>query len=303
MSLRRAAFAGGSVLALYLVAFWFLADRSGLPPIGPTTMAMLAVAVVLQMGAVWLFGEMFRDGLRARGRSITTGLGFRAALVGSTVARLLPAGGAVTPVAMAWTVRRQAPDAGGAAMRATGLNYGGLLVATGACLLLVAPTITISPWAETSWIVAAFALVVGMLVLLGASHLGALSRRLPGWFRSRFGRGLADQPVDVRSHGYLWGRVAAEVAVLGVVLAAFGIDLGPAQLAAAFGISQIAAGIPGTPGGAGFAEAGLVGALSVFGVATMTALAPVLLFRVVSYWLPAGAGLVAGTTDFLRSAD
>ena len=57
-----------------------------------------------------------------------------------------------------------------------------------------------------------------------------------------------------------------------------------------FGVSQIAAGIPGTPGGIGFAEAGLIGSLAFFGVDPAVAVAPVLVFRVVHYWLPAGAG-------------
>jgi len=68
-------------------------------------------------------------------------------------------------------------------------------------------------------------------------------------------------------------------------------------------VSQVAAGIPGTPGGIGFAEAGLLGSLAFFGVDPALAVAPVLVFRVVHYWLPAGAGLVAGTSSFLKSAE
>ena len=45
--------------------------------------------------------------------------------------------------------------------------------------------------------------------------------------------------------------------------------------------------------GLGFVEAGLVGTLTVAGVASADALAATLLYRIVSYWLPLPAGGVA----------
>lgn len=301
MSTRSIALMAGVVLVVYAVVFGLTIEPGELPAITPAMVVVLAVAVLLQIGAVWLFGELFRVGIEATGRSISTGLGFRAALVGSTVARLLPAGGAVTPVAMAWTVRREAPGSGAAALRATGLNYGGLLVVTAVGLLVASGSLT--NWQDEVRVMAILSFVIGAVVLTAATRLGSLGRLLPEAIRSRLGPAPVDQPIGLRSHAYVWGRVAAEVVVLGVVLSLFSIDLGWPHVAAAFGVSQVAAGIPGTPGGIGFAEAGLVGALSLFGVAAVTAVAPVLIFRIVSYWIPAGAGLLAGTTVFLRSPE
>src|SRR5690554_7424457 len=45
--------------------------------------------------------------------------------------------------------------------------------------------------------------------------------------------------------------------ILALVMWAFGVDLSLVEVMTVFGVSQIAAGIPGTPGGIGFAEAGL----------------------------------------------
>lgn len=299
ISPRRLAVTAGLLVLVYVLAFTFLVDGADLPSLTGWTLSVLALATLIQLGALWLFGELFRHGVEATGRTITARLGFRAALVGATVARLLPVGGAVTPVAMAWAVRDEAPGAGGAAVRATGLNYGGLLVATGACLLIVSANPPMEGWSEGLALGALLSLVTGLIVLVGASRLGSLGDLLPERLRRRFGKGMIDLPIDWRSHGYLWARVGAEMAVLGLVLATFGIHLGAAQLVAAFGISQIAAGIPGTPGGAGFAEAGLVGSLTLFGVGA--AVAPVLVFRIISYWVPAGAGLLAGTAAFVQS--
>jgi uncharacterized protein (TIRG00374 family) len=100
----------------------------------------------------------------------------------------------------------------------------------------------------------------------------------------------------------LWGRLVLEAAVLAMVMTAFGLDLTPTQTFAAFGVSQLAGGLPGTPGGIGYTEAGLVGVLAFFGFAVEVTVAPILFFRLVSYWLPALAGLVAGGMTFMRSS-
>lgn len=298
MKKRWAVSLGVAVAVAYLAAFLWLVDPADLPPATASTISLLVAAVVVQMLGLLQFGLLFRQGLEPLGKRISTFLGFRAALVGATVARLLPAGGAVTPVAMAWTVRDQVPHASGAAVRATALNYGGLLVVTGGCLLLASD---LGRWVNEMRVSGVIAIIAGGLVLAAGSRLGVLRRRLPARFRERLRDVMVDQPLDLRAQGYLWGRVVAEVAVLGLVLVPFDIQLGPLQLGAAFGISQIAAGIPGTPGGAGFAEAGLVGGLALFGIDGGSAVAPVLIFRIVSYWIPAGAGLLAGTTAFLRA--
>jgi uncharacterized protein (TIRG00374 family) len=92
-----------------------------------------------------------------------------------------------------------------------------------------------------------------------------------------------------------------EAVALFLVMKAFGISLTPTQAISAFGISQLAGGLPGTPGGIGFTEAGLVGALAAFGYPAGSTVGPILVYRIVSYWIPALAGLVAGGTAFLRA--
>jgi uncharacterized membrane protein YbhN (UPF0104 family) len=43
-----------------------------------------------------------------------------------------------------------------------------------------------------------------------------------------------------------------------------------------------------------------VGALAAFGFDAEISLAPVLIYRIVSYWIPLIAGLVAGGSSFLK---
>jgi uncharacterized protein (TIRG00374 family) len=61
----------------------------------------------------------------------------------------------------------------------------------------------------------------------------------------------------------------------------------------AYVAAELLALLPLTPGGLGFVEAGLVGALTLAGVSGHDALAATLLYRIASYWLPLPAGAVA----------
>ena len=61
----------------------------------------------------------------------------------------------------------------------------------------------------------------------------------------------------------------------------------------AYCVAQILSGLPFTPGGLGFVEAGLTGTLVLAGVGGADAVVATLAYRLVSYWLPLPAGLVA----------
>ncbi len=61
----------------------------------------------------------------------------------------------------------------------------------------------------------------------------------------------------------------------------------------AYGASALLSMIPLTPGGLGFVEAGLTAMLVLSGVPSADALLATLAYRIVSYWLPLPAGLVA----------
>lgn len=287
------------LLVLYAVGVWWFA-RGAVTSLSILGAFLLAVAVVSEFGGKWLFGMMFRDGIRRTGGELSAAAAFRAALVGSGVARLIPAGGAVTPVAMSWAVRHQVRGTAGAAVRATAFNYGGMMIGTGGALLWVLArhsTSVASQQTVAAVGIAAFA--VGGMVLLGSTRLASLSRLLPRRLSARVTPMLVDEPVDSRAIVLISGRIVCEAATLGLTLAAFGLHLKPSQTVAAFGIAQIVGGLPGSPGGLGITEAGLVGGLAVFGVPAAVALGPVLVFRVVSYWIPAAAGLVAGGFSFL----
>ncbi len=287
-------------LAAYGVAWGILRDGSRLPSLSGAVWAWLTTALAAQMGAKWAYGLLFREAVALTGLALGRWAAFKAALVGSGIARLVPVGGVFTPAAMAWTVRRESAGTGGAAVRTTVLSYGGLLVGTGLAILWIRARGLHAALQVSMVVGGAIAIALGAVLWIGSGRLASLVRRLPRWVRARVTTTLIDRSVTSRELGFLSGRVLLEALALGVVLRALGLELTPMQTLAAFGLSQLIGGLPGPPGGFGLVEAGLVGILAAFGFPAGETVAPVLIYRVISYWIPALAGLWAGGDVFLR---
>src|SRR5688500_13831126 len=140
---------------------------------------MLMAAAGAQIGGIYMFGLQFRHGVIATRGNLAPLSAFKAALVGAGVARLIPAGGAVTPVAMSWVVRKEVRATGGAAVRATVLNYAGLLAGTGFALLWVINRGLYTSLEAGTWVVGIIALVIGLALMFGTRWIGLLGSRLP----------------------------------------------------------------------------------------------------------------------------
>jgi uncharacterized protein (TIRG00374 family) len=85
-------------------------------------------------------------------------------------------------------------------------------------------------------------------------------------------------------------------------LTAVGSQPRPTLVLLAYVSSMVLAMIPITPGGLGFVEAGLTATLTLAGVSTPDAILATLAYRLVSYWLPIPAGLLAATLHRRRFA-
>ena len=86
------------------------------------------------------------------------------------------------------------------------------------------------------------------------------------------------------------GNWLLDAAALWSFLAALGRYVNPIELFAAYGIANVLAAIPITPGGLGFVEASLPLLLASFGVTKNVALLGVLGWRIVNFWLPIPVG-------------
>ena len=109
----------------------------------------------------------------------------------------------------------------------------------------------------------------------------------------------ADRSLLVRAVGWAAANWLLDAAALFVFPAAFGHVENPDGLLVAYGLANVLAAIPITPGGLGIVEAVLVPALVGFGSARGVAVLGVIGYRLVNFWLPIPVG--AGCYLWLRS--
>jgi hypothetical protein len=157
---------------------------------------------------------------------------------------------------------------------------------------------------------------VGLALILAASIGAALIARSEGWLTRTVVRTLDRLPkVDAESGARLIASLAGtvrrlvgdrrflsrivfwaalnwlfEAFALWACVRAFGHTLGPVGLLVAYGLANVAAAIPITPGGLGIVEGILVPTLVAFSTTKAVALLGVIAFRLISFWLPIPIG-------------
>lgn len=99
-----------------------------------------------------------------------------------------------------------------------------------------------------------------------------------------------NQPLLWRATAWAAANWLLDVASLWVFLLAFHRAVSPIDLLVAYGVANILAVIPITPGGLGVVEATLIGLLTGFGVPAVVASFGVLAWRLVNFWLPIPIG-------------
>ncbi len=302
MSPKRVLTIAGVALVIYAGFAYWVVTNFEIPPLRGAAMAMVVLAAVSQIGAKWFFGLLFRESIQETGSDVRPWSAFKAALVGAGVARLIPAGGAITPVAMSWTVRDEvATSTAGPGIRTVLLNYAGLLIMAGGAVLIDRPTGTIPVFSVSIIVVAPIVLIVGALLMFGSGRLGSIVRYLPEFLRKKVDTSMVNHLPGWESQIYIWARLALEAVALWLVMMAFNIDINGWEAMAVYAVSQLVGGLPGTPGGLGVTEVGMGFVLAAYGFPAGTTVAPILVYRVVSYWLPAALSFLAGGSTFLRS--
>lgn len=304
MSPKRVFWVAGIALVLYAAFGYWVVTNYEIPPVRGAALAIVVLAAICQIAAKWFFGLLFRESIQETGSDVSQWAAFKAALVGAGVARLIPAGGAITPVALSWTVRDEVKEStAGAGIRTVLLNYAGLLIMAGAGVLLERPAASIPVLGTSLFVIAPIALVVGIALMFGSGRLASIVRHLPKSIRDKIESSTINHLPGWESQLYIWARLFLEAAALWLVMQAFGIEITALEAVATYAASQLVGGLPGMPGGLGVTEGALALILAAYGYPAATTLAPILVYRVVSYWLPAGLSFLAGGSTFLRSEE
>jgi len=131
--------------------------------------------------------------------------------------------------------------------------------------------------------------VAAHIRFLDADRFTSLVERLA----LRFGVLMEDRALLVRAVAWAAANWLLDAASLWVFVAAFGHVISPVELLTAYGLANILAAVPITPGGLGVVEFVLVSLLAGFGLTDGQALSAVLAYRAVNFWLPIPFGGLA----------
>jgi hypothetical protein len=132
---------------------------------------------------------------------------------------------------------------------------------------------------------------------LDADRTTSLVERLA----ARFAAMTENRSLTRRAVGWAAANWLLDAASLWVFVAAFSHFISPIDLLMAYGLANILAAIPITPGGLGVVEFVLVSMITGFGPTAGEALSGVLAYRAVNFWLPIPfGGLAYASLEFER---
>ena len=278
---------------------------------------LIAGALVLETVWTYSLSNVYRQSLIAQGGRMSAGSALHVSMGAFSLSRILPGGGAAGSIFAAREMVRIGNDVQ-TTVTSMLLSWwismttlAGLVV-IGSGLGVVARTV------PTAYVVGP-ALALAVLVALGGAVrmargsarfrtlVGARLDRLAG----RFGLPSSGRPWDrlapsrhgmARTAGWALTSWVSDAAALWLIFAAFGELLHPGVLMVGYGLANLISALPElTPGWLGVMESALAVAYAALGVPAGIAMMAVLAYRLLSYWLPVGVGLVLGL-KMLRTA-
>lgn len=140
-----------------------------------------------------------------------------------------------------------------------------------------------------SWAVDVVRRLADRLPLLQGDRLAQAVERIADRLRDL----LDERPVLVHAIGWAAANWLLDAASLWVFILAFHKLVSPIDLLVAYGLANVLAVIPITPGGLGIVEGVLIPTLHGFGVAKPVAALGVLSYRLVNFWLPIPLGFAS----------
>lgn len=260
--------------------------------IGP---GWIALAIAFELASDVSFVVVFRlffDRLEARDARL---LGWTEQGSGA----LLPGGGAGGLAIGGWLIHLTGVPLGWIARRSAGLFFLGAavssaaLVGSGLALIAGAPGPHDLPTIVLPTVLAAIpTLLVGALPAMLSSW-----SRAPRWLAAIAAGVREAEQTTFRRHpswrlaGAL-GYLGFDIAVLWVVLRAVGPAPSIAAVILAYSVGYAANSLP-IPGGIGVLDAGLTGALTLYGISPLHAAAAVIVYHAIAFWVPGLGGLLA----------
>jgi uncharacterized protein (TIRG00374 family) len=302
------------VAALYVGGALAAGIDEALAELTAASIPPLVVAGAAQIVVTLLWPQVHLASLRAVGAQLRYPQALNVSLTSFALSHTAPGGGAVGAAIainrlIAYGVSGPAATA---SVTLTGLLSVTTIAGVGVAGIAVAVVAGDLPdgalWLAALVLVALVAVAVGIVALLRTPRAGdrlvkALGRlharlreRTEGWQRSLRAVTEGSPPSTgelARIVGWSGLKWTADIASLALVFVAFGLTPRLTLLLVGFGVSQLAAAIPVTPGGVGFVEGGMVAVFVALGVPLSLATTVVLGYRLFETWLPTLAGIPA----------
>jgi uncharacterized membrane protein YbhN (UPF0104 family) len=267
--------------------------RSVAHQIGQISPIWLVLAVALELASDVSFVVLFRRFFdRLPGRDARA-----LAWTEQATGALLPGGGAGGLAIGGWLIHLAGAPTDWIVRRSGGLFFltsavnAATVIAAGLALILGAP----GPHDFARVVLPTLFVGVVTVVVVALPAMIRARPRTPGWIRA-ISAGVRDAEETtfhrpnwrlLGALGYLW----FDIAVLWLVLRGLGEAPGVPALVLAYTIGYLANTLP-IPGGIGVLDAGLAGALALYGVAPAHAAAAVLVYHAIALWVPGLGGLI-----------
>lgn len=310
----------GVLLAIGVVLLYFMQQRildiistaDRLAAISPGWFLIMAGLEALSFVCMWALIRQMLPGVRWFVAATSQ-------LVANSVSRVVPGGAAVGGAALyrMLSVSGVAPPEAASAMAATGVLSNALLFAiptvAGILALAGAPIPErLLPAAIAGAVLFAVLMALGVVAMVFTRPLrsvGRLVQRILSLVGRVLRRRLVFDPerlVDERDRlvsvlGHRWPKAIAAAAgnwafdYLALIAALYAVGAEPrlSLVLLAYAGAAVLAMVPFTPGGVGFVEVGLYSTLIISGITARDAGVATIAYRIISWWFPVVAGLVA----------
>ncbi|MEY4068670.1 MAG: hypothetical protein RLZZ332_1006 [Actinomycetota bacterium] len=305
---------------LFAVVFYFFvlplipAFRNAVADLRQIDPVLLSAAIGLEFVALYCYTLLTHAALGPTANRLTRFDLFRIQLSTRALGSILPGGSAASNALGFRLITSSGIPKSDAGFALATAGIGSAVILNG--LLWIGLVISIplrgsSPIYGTAAVAGAVLMAIAGAIVFGLIDDKGRLHRAVRWFYNRIGRdgeaaaalldhlgervrGLVAER-DVLRRVVAWGTAnwMLDLLALWLFLRAFGGEVAPDGLLVAFGLANVLASIPITPGGLGIVEGVYIPTLVGFGVPVATATVTVLTYRIAQFWLPILVGAVA----------
>ncbi len=296
-----------TVVVLYFVVLAIPGLRKAASELSKVSPGLLVIGLILEMAALFCYSLLTRACLGAVGDHVSVFRLFRIQMSTKALSSLMP-GGTAAGSALGYRLLVVSgvpgPDAG-FALATAGLGSAVMLnVLLWVGLIISIPLRGVNAVYGYAAIVGVILMALAAFIIFGLMEGQGRAERMVRWIARRLRldedrtgaamRHISSRLEDLASDRQLLKRVMGwalanwllDAAALWVFLRAFGGSVPLDALIVAFGLANVFAVIPITPGGLGTVEATLIGSLVAFGLPRSIAAVGVVSYRLAQFWFP-----------------